>query len=153
MDGRLGRRHTLVSECLASQCSNSQILEIQELSECRGWEPRTSFARSVRNILLEVQAPRNAWVARVKHWTWAPVMISRLVSSRPARGSVRTAQSLEPALASVPPSLCAPPVLTLCLCLSKMNKRLNIYIKRGAGSESLILDKLLSCASLSSSVK
>ena len=46
------------------------------------------------------------------------VMISQFVSSSPAWGSVLTAQSLESASDSVPPSLSAPPLLVFSLCLS-----------------------------------
>ena len=54
----------------------------------------------------------------VKRLTSAQVMISqvmilRLVSSSPLSGSVLTAQSLEPALDSVSPTLSAPPPLML----------------------------------------
>ena len=64
-----------------------------------------------------------AWAAQsVKCPTSAQVMISRFVGSSPASGSVLTAQSLEPASDSVSPSLYAPPLLMLCLCLSKINK-------------------------------
>ena len=53
-----------------------------------------------------------------KRPTLAQVMISQLMSSSPASGSVLTALSLEPALI-----LClllsAPPQLALCLCLSQ----------------------------------
>ena len=41
----------------------------------------------------------------VKHSTSVQVMISQFVGSSPASGSVVTAQSLEPALDSVSPSL------------------------------------------------
>ena len=58
----------------------------------------------------------------VKHLTSAQVMISRFVSSSPLRGSVLTAWSLDPAWNSVSPSLSAPPLLILCLYLSKINK-------------------------------
>ena len=47
---------------------------------------------------------------------------SRLVGSSPASGSVLTAQSLEPASDSASPSLCAPPLLVLCLSVSLNNK-------------------------------
>ena len=61
---------------------------------------------------------RDAWVAQLDgHLTSAQVMISWLVSSSPASGSVLTARSLEPASDSVPPSLSAPPLLTHCLSL------------------------------------
>ena len=55
----------------------------------------------------------------VEHPTSAQVMISWLVSSSPALGSVLTAQSLEPASDSVSPSLSAPTHLALCFCLSQ----------------------------------
>ena len=60
----------------------------------------------------------------VERPTSAQVMISRFMSLSPASGSVMTAQSLEPALDSVSPSLSAPPLLTLCVSLSvsKINK-------------------------------
>ena len=54
------------------------------------------------------------WVAQsVECPTSAQVMISRSVSLSPASGSVLMAQSLEPALDSVSPSLSAPPLLAL----------------------------------------
>ena len=56
------------------------------------------------------------------HLTSAQVMISQFVSSSPTSGSVLTPQSLESASDSMSPSLSAPPLLVLCLCLSKMNK-------------------------------
>ena len=55
----------------------------------------------------------------VKRLTLAQVTISWFVSSSPASGSVLIAQSLDPALDSVSPSLSAPPLLTLCLPLSQ----------------------------------
>ena len=54
----------------------------------------------------------------VKHLTSAQVTISRFVSSSPASGSALTAQSLEPASDSVPPSLSAPLPLVLCVYVS-----------------------------------
>ena len=63
-----------------------------------------------------------AWVAQsVGRLTSVQVMISQSVSSSPASGSVLTAQSLEPALGSVSPSLSALPPLSLSLFLSKIN--------------------------------
>ena len=55
------------------------------------------------------------------------VMITRFVGLSPASGSVLTAQSLEPALDSVSPSLSAPP--PLMLCLSVKNKTLKNLFK------------------------
>ena len=54
----------------------------------------------------------------VERLSLAQVMISQLVSSSPASGSVLTARSLEPALDSVSPSLSAPLPLPLSLSLS-----------------------------------
>ena len=66
---------------------------------------------------------RGAWVAQsVERPVSARVMISQLVGSSPASGSVLTAQSMEPASDSVPPSLSALPQLTLCLSLSQQSK-------------------------------
>ena len=66
----------------------------------------------------------------VKCLTSAQVMISQLVGLSPALGSVLTAQSLEAALDSVSPSLSAPPLLTVCLSLSKINKYEKIVLKK-----------------------
>ena len=55
----------------------------------------------------------------VKHMTLAQVVILRLMSWSPASGSVLTAQSLKPASNSASPSLSAPHLLALCLCLSQ----------------------------------
>ena len=61
---------------------------------------------------------RGTWVVQsVERPTSAQVMISQSVGSSPASGSVRTAQSLEPASDSLSPSLSAPPPLMLCLSL------------------------------------
>ena len=54
----------------------------------------------------------------VKQPTSAQVMISRFVGSSPVSGSVLMAQSLDPALDSVPPSLSAP-LLTYTMSLSQ----------------------------------
>ena len=63
----------------------------------------------VKNTQLKVEEG-GAWVAQsVKRPTSAQVTISLFVGSSPALGSVLTAQSLEPALDSVSPSLSAPP--------------------------------------------
>ena len=56
----------------------------------------------------------------------AQVVILKFMGLSPALGSVLTVQNLEPALDSVSPSLSAPPLLTLRVCvslsLSKINK-------------------------------
>ena len=72
-----------------------------------------------------------AWVAQsVEPPTSAQVTISQFVSLSPASGSVLTAQSLEPASNSVPPSPSAPPLLMLCLSLCLKNKLKNIKKKK-----------------------
>ena len=58
----------------------------------------------------------------VKHLTLAQVVISRLVSSSPASGSVLTAQSLELALDSASVALCPCLSPVHALSLSKINK-------------------------------
>ena len=66
-----------------------------------------------------------AWVAQsVERPTSAQVMILRFVGSSPTSGSVLTAQSWDPALESVSPSLCPFPnhALCVCVCLSLKNK-------------------------------
>ena len=65
----------------------------------------------------------DAWVIQsAKHWTSAQVMISWLLGSNPASGSVLAARSLESASDFVSPSLSAPHPLMLALSLSKINK-------------------------------
>ena len=61
----------------------------------------------------------------VKHLTSIQVMILQSMSSSPTSGSVLTAQSLEPALDSVSLSLSAPPLLTLCVCVSLTPSKIN----------------------------
>ena len=64
---------------------------------------------------------RGAWVAQwIKCLTSAQVMILRFMGSSPMLGSVLTAQSLEPALGSVSPTLFAPSLLMLPLSLKKI---------------------------------
>ena len=64
----------------------------------------------------------------VKHLILAQVMISQLVGLSPALVSVLTAHSLEPASDSVSPSLSTPPLLALCLSLSKINIKKNFFL-------------------------
>ena len=79
--------------------------------------------QDVWEYMLKCRFLRDAWVAQsLKPPASAPVMISRSMSLSPVSGSVLTAQSLEPASDSVPPSLSAPPPLMLCLSLSKIYK-------------------------------
>ena len=58
-----------------------------------------------------------AWSS--KCLTLAQVMILRFMGLRPVLGSVLTAQSMEPALDSVPASLSTPPLLVLLLSFSQ----------------------------------
>ena len=72
--------------------------------------------------LYKVLKTWGAWVAQsVERLALAQVTISQFMSSSSASGSVLTAQSLEPASYSVPPSLTAPPPLVLSL--SKIKKK------------------------------
>ena len=69
---------------------------------------------------------RGAWVAHsVKRLTSARVMISRLVGLSLEWGSVLTAQSLELASHSVPPTVSVALLLMLCLCLSLSLSKIN----------------------------
>ena len=69
---------------------------------------------------MKMQLMRGPWVAQsVERPTSAQVMISQLMSSSPALGSVLTAQGLEPVLDSVSPSLSAPPLLMLSVSKKK----------------------------------
>ena len=69
----------------------------------------------------------------------AQVMISQLVGSSPASGSVLPARSLEPALDSVSPSLSLPLPHPLVLSLSNINE----FKKNCNEKEGLILPFLL----------
>ena len=74
---------------------------------------------------LKNEGSWGAWVGRlVERPTSTQVMISWLVSSSPASGSVLTAQSLEPALDSVCPSLSPSPTHAHSLSLSLKNKEI-----------------------------
>ena len=118
---------------------------------------------SISGISIWLFKNRGACVVQsVKCPTSAQVMISQLVSSSPASGSVLTAPSLEPASDSVSPSLSAPPLLTLCLSLStnkQTNKQTNIensfclssYIKFMHWSIFFLLDPLTFTSQLFSS--
>ena len=71
---------------------------------------------------------QGAWVAQsVKRPALAQVMIWWFTSWSPEGGSVLTAQSLEPALDSLTPSLSAPPRLACALSLSKINVNKNLF--------------------------
>ena len=65
----------------------------------------------------------------VKHLSSAQITISQFMGLSPAMGSVLTAQSLEPALDSVSPSLSAPPLLMIARSLSLSPKQINFFLK------------------------
>ena len=67
--------------------------------------------------------------APVKHPTSAQVMISQLVGSNPASGSVLTSQRLEPASDSVSPSLSLPLPHSCSVSLSKIKKHFKKFLK------------------------
>ena len=79
------------------------------------WESQVGIGESHgETITKKGIVGRSTWVAQsVKHPT--QVMISQFMGSSPMSGSVLTAQSLDPALNSMSPSLCTPPLLVLCL--------------------------------------
>ena len=99
-----------------------------QISECAVWGKycleELWFVRYFQTFLRHISG--GAWVAQsvqsVKHPTSTQVMISWSVGSSLASGPVLTAQSLEPLSGSVSPSLSAPPMLMLSLCLSIVNK-------------------------------
>ena len=75
----------------------------------------------VNNYLYKIGSLGCLGGSLVERPTSAQVMTSQFVSSSPTSGSVLLAQSPEPALDSVSPSLSAPPLLmllSLSLCLS-----------------------------------
>ena len=80
--------------------------------------PTSGVQLTKKKKLIQRDDQRGAWVAQlVKHPTSAQVVISRFMGSSPTSGSVLTAQSPEPVSDSVSPSLSAPPLLMVCLCL------------------------------------
>ena len=90
----------------------------KKISSKRNKTDQLNFIKIKYICAVESGKDRGAWVAQlVERSTLAQVMISQLVSLSPVSGSVLTAQSLEPASASVSPTLSAPPPLMLCLSL------------------------------------
>ena len=82
------------------------------------------FEEACGKITLKKMS-RGTWVAQlVKCLTSTQVMISQLVGSSPASGSVLTAQSLGPVSDSVSPclSLTLPRSCSVSFCLSKISK-------------------------------
>ena len=65
----------------------------------------------------------------VGHRTWAQVMISRIMGSSPASGSVLTAGSLEAASDSASSSLSAPPLLMLSVSEIKKHLKKGFYFR------------------------
>ena len=97
----------------------TKLISMQMLrSSAAVWCPSPSKQGELKKMS---QGHLGGWgeVHSVKRPTLAQVMISRLVGSSPAWGSVLTAGSLEPALDSVSPSLSAPSLLGLCLSVSQ----------------------------------
>ena len=87
----------------------------------------------------------------VKCPTSAQVMISPFMSLSPASGSVLTAQSLEPALDSVSPSLSGPPLLML----SKINKHWGAWVAQSVKcttSAQVMISRFVSLSPTSGSV-
>ena len=83
----------------------------------REMENATKDQTEILELKSTAWAGASGGAQSVKHLISAQVIISRLMGSSPVSGSVLTAQSLEAASDSVSPSLSAPPLLALCLCL------------------------------------
>ena len=96
---------------------------------CTGRGQKKAESRLTSGLVtLRRHISGGVWVAQsVEHPTSTQVMISCLVGSSPAWGSVLTAGSLEPVLDSASPSLAVRPLLMLCFSLS-----LKKWIKTGA---------------------
>ena len=78
---------------------------------------------SIGTLLSKRHSIQGRWVAQsVERLTSAQVMISQLVSLSPVLGSVLPAQSLEPALDSVSPSLSLPLTHLHSVSVSLKNK-------------------------------
>ena len=91
-----------------------------------------------KSLLTKIQETysRGAWVAQsIGRLTSAQVMISQFVSLSPMLGSMLTAESLEPALDSVSPSLSVPPLLSLSLSLKNkdLKEKKRKHIRRDWG--------------------
>ena len=113
----------MISRSVGSSPASGSVLTAQSLGPASdSVSPSTSAPPLLVLCLSKINKNRGTWVAQsVGRPTSAQVMISQSVSSSPASGSALTAQSLEPALDSVSPSLSAPPPLMLCLSVSKLN--------------------------------
>ena len=123
MEGCWVPEHFLICQTKPRAHSENSNLSSRPWAPGTNSKPKSEGSRDslswiqIRNSLFQ-----GAWVAlSVKCSTSVQVMLSRLMSSSPALGSVLTAGSLEPALDSVPP-LSARPPLMLCLSLSLKNK-------------------------------
>ena len=102
----------------------SSLLQFTRVSTphhaCTGVMPKLGLQGNT-----EKYSPKGApgWLSQFSVWLHsAQVMISWSVGSCPTSGSVRTVQSLEPALDSMSPSLSDPPLLMLSLSLPIKNK-------------------------------
>ena len=112
---------TIKARQVVTETAHGVGLQLQELGlmmrkfwiYCPAW-----YYPAVPYCIVKISM-RSAWVAQsVERLTSAQVMILWFMGLSPVSGSVLTAQSLDPALDSVSPSLSAPPLLTLCLSLS-----------------------------------
>ena len=108
----------------ATLCNhNSRKLDLHTLSEKKGPSIQTCKENTFSYILNQEGCTGATWVAQsVKRPTSAQVMNAQSVGSSPTSSSVLTAQTLEPASDSVPPSFSVPSSLSLSLSLSKINK-------------------------------
>ena len=83
----------------------------------------SGFATYIIMLFANKDIFGGTWVAQlVKHLTSVQVMISQFVRSSPTSDSVRTAQSLTPALESVSPFLSLP-LPNLCMHVRSQKKK------------------------------
>ena len=119
----------MISQFAGSKPASGSVLTAQSLEfALDSLSPSLSapppLRRSLALSLLKIN--RGTWVAQsVKSLTSAQIMISQFVSSSPVSGSVLTAQSLEPALDSMSPSVSLLLLLLRALSLS-LRKLINI---------------------------
>ena len=94
---------------------------LQILCLCLSAPPLLMLCLSLSLSLSKINEHWGTWVAQsVKRPTSVQVMISQSVGSSPALGSMLTAQSLEPALDFVSPSLFPFPAHALSLSVSQI---------------------------------
>ena len=115
----------MISQLMGLSPMSGSVLTTQSLepaSECVSLACALSLSKINKHFLKDFGGD---WVAQsVGCPTSAQVVIWWFMGSSPVSGSVLTTQSLKSASDSVSPSLSAPPLLILCLCLKNKLKHL-----------------------------